>query len=387
MTYTQGRVVYDADSHVMETSDWLAPFAEGEHAERLGSLFGRGGRAIDRMIETARERTREAGSEVRAAENPIAGPKGWGAYGAFDPAERSRALDAFGFSAQLVFPTAGLGPVLASKDDARRYAAARAYNRSIAAFCADDARLIAVAFVPLDDPERARAEAEHAIGLGCGAVMLSSGPAGERSPGHALLDPFWAALCEHDVPFMLHIGAGTKTQPKAFRNNGRERAPDLHGGGENLRFCDYIMLWYAPQVFLTALIYDGVLERFPALRGGVIESGAGWVPDFLRQLDLAYKSFSRTDRYLQELSMSPSDYVRRAVRFTPFPGEDVGRMIQDAGPDLFLFSSDYPHPEGTKDPLGRFERTLADIGEPAKEKFYRTNFEQMMGTRVLGATA
>ena len=88
---------------------------------------------------------------------------------------------------------------------------------------------------------------------------------------------------------MLHIGAGTKTQPKAFRNNGRERAPDLHGGGENLRFCDYMMLWYAPQVFLTAMVYDGVFDRHPKLRGGVIESGAGWVPDFLRQLDLAYK--------------------------------------------------------------------------------------------------
>ena len=46
------------------------------------------------------------------------------------------------------------------------------------------------------------------------------------------------------------------------------------------------------------------------------------------------------------------------VRFTPFPGEDVGRMIRDAGPELFLFSSDYPHPEGTDDPIGRFERTL-----------------------------
>ena len=177
---------------------------------------------------------------------------------------------------------------------------------------------------------------------------------------------------------MLHIGSGTMTQPKAFRNNGRPRSPDLHGGGENLRFCDYIMLWYAPQVFLTAMIYDGVFERFPNLRG-VIESGAGWVPDFLRQLDLAYKSFSRTDPYLKQLPMMPSAYLRRAVKFTPFPGEDVGLMIKDAGPDLFMFSTDYPHPEGTKDPLGKFERTMTELDEPAKDMFYRTNFEAMMG--------
>jgi predicted TIM-barrel fold metal-dependent hydrolase len=211
--------------------------------------------------------------------------------------------------------------------------------------------------------------------------MVSSGPAGDRSPGHPDYDAIWGYLSEHNIPFMLHIGAGTRTQPKAFRNNGRPRAPDLHGGGENLRFCDYMMLWYAPQVFLTALIYDGVFERFPALRGGVIESGAGWVPDFLRQLDLAHKAFSRTDPYLKQLSMMPSAYLRRAVKFTPFPGEDVGAMIKDAGPELLMFSSDYPHPEGTKDPLGRFERTLEDIDEPTKEKFYSTNFEIMMGMR------
>ena len=140
-----------------------------------------------------------------------------------------------------------------------------------------------------------------------------------------------------------------------------------------------MMLWYAPQVFMTALVYDGVFERHPKLRGGVIESGAGWVPDFLRQLDLAYKSFSRTDPYLKALPMLPSEYIRRAMKFTPFPGEDVGLMIRDAGPDLFMFSSDYPHPEGTKDPLGRFERELTDIDEAAKEKFYSRNFEDMMG--------
>jgi hypothetical protein len=54
-------------------------------------------------------------------------------------------------------------------------------------------------------------------------------------------------------------------------------------------------------------------------------------------------------------------------------------MIADAGPDLFLFSSDYPHPEGTTDPVGRFERTFAGLDEAAKEQFYRTNFEYMMG--------
>jgi hypothetical protein len=51
-----------------------------------------------------------------------------------------------------------------------------------------------------------------------------------------------------------------------------------------------------------------------------------------------------------------------------------------------MFSSDYPHPEGTNDPLGRFERTMADIDEDAKDRFYRRNYEEMMGERVLTPT-
>jgi hypothetical protein len=77
--------------------------------------------------------------------------------------------------------------------------------------------------------------------------------------------------------------------------------------------------------------------------------------------------------------MKPSDYIRKHVKFTPFPGEDTGYLIRDSGEELFLFSSDYPHPEGTNDPIGRFERTFDGIGEAARERFYSRNFEEMMG--------
>ena len=69
------------------------------------------------------------------------------------------------------------------------------------------------------------------------------------------------------------------------------------------------------------------------------------------------------------------------VRFTPFPFEDVGWLIDDSGDELFLFSSDYPHPEGTKDPIGRFEAALdaREIGETARKKFYSENFASLIG--------
>jgi predicted TIM-barrel fold metal-dependent hydrolase len=385
MTYAAGRVVFDADSHVMETREWLDPFMDADLKKALRPLYGREPGRIDKILDQAKARKGDADAEAKAFENPIAGPKGWIAAGAFDPEERKRVLDLFGFSGQLVFGTSSLAPALAAKDEGVKYAGVRAHNEAMAAFCNKDSRLYGVAFVLLDNPARAREEVDAALKAGNRAIMVSAGPAGERSPGHPDLDPVWARLQETGTPFMLHIGPGTKTQPMAFRNNGRERAPDLHGGGENLRFADYIMLSFAPQVWLTAMVYDGVFERFPTLRGGVIESGAGWVPEYLRELDLGLKSFGRTDPYLKAMQMKPSEMIRRAVKFTPFPGEDTGRMIKDGGADLFMFSSDYPHPEGTNDPKGRFERTMADIDEAAKEKFYRTNFEEMMGPRVLAA--
>jgi predicted TIM-barrel fold metal-dependent hydrolase len=177
---------------------------------------------------------------------------------------------------------------------------------------------------------------------------------------------------------MLHIGGGTRVMPKAYDNNGLPRPTDWLGGGENLRVKDYMTISFAAQMFLSAMVFDCVFERFPKLKGGAIELGAGWVPHFLRSLDAGQRMFKKTDPQVGTLSLKASDYIRRQVRFTPFPGEDVGHMIKDAGEELFLFSSDYPHPEGGKDPIRKFEETFDGISEAAKDKFYRRNFEEMM---------
>ena len=79
------------------------------------------------------------------------------------------------------------------------------------------------------------------------------------------------------------------------------------------------------------------------------------------------------------LLMRVSEYARRQLRFTAFPTEPLGWMIEQAGADLFLFSSDYPHIEGGRNPLKRFESSMANIDEDAKDKFYARNFTDLMG--------
>jgi hypothetical protein len=102
----------------------------------------------------------------------------------------------------------------------------------------------------------------------------------------------------------------------------------------------------------------------------------------MRKLDLAQRTFGRTEPVLRDLTLLPSEYVQRQLRFTPFPGEPVGWMIEQAGDELFCFSSDYPHPEGGRDPIGRFEATLEGVNDNALERFYTSNFADLMGSRL-----
>lgn len=62
------------------------------------------------------------------------------------------------------------------------------------------------------------------------------------------------------------------------------------------------------------------------------------------------------------------------MAFTPFPLEDLGVMLNQSSPDLCLFSSDHPHIEGGRDPIGKFDRHLEGRGEAIKAKFYSENF-------------
>jgi predicted TIM-barrel fold metal-dependent hydrolase len=136
------------------------------------------------------------------------------------------------------------------------------------------------------------------------------------------------------------------------------------------------------EIALAALVFDQVLEKFPRLRVGVIELGAAWVPGWLERLEIVKDTFGRTETRIGALPLRPIDYVRRQIRVTPYPTENVGRLIEHAGAELFMFSSDYPHVEGGRNPLKRFEETMAGASESQRDAFYSTNFEYLMGGHV-----
>ena len=184
--------------------------------------------------------------------------------------------------------------------------------------------------------------------------MPSRCPRG-HAPSHVALDPVWAIAQEAGLPVVFHVGGGGELLSPDYFENGLPAEKDFHGGEENFRSIDYMAIPYPPMQTVATLILDGVLERFPRLMIGVIEQGASWVPGWMRTLDSAFEAFRRHEQRLQKLSMKPSEYVRRQVRVTPYPTEDVGWITEQAGPEICLFSSDYPHVEGGRNPLRRFE--------------------------------
>lgn len=379
MTYVEDRLTCDADSHLMELGDWLTGYADPGLRERIRPLeLGGAGAFAEEAVRQAEARRGDADAAA-ALERELMNAKGWHALGAFDPTERSRALDLLGFQSQLVFSTFAATQFMGNDLDVL-YGGARAHNRAIADFCSDDPRLVAVGMVPWGDPDRVVQTAEDAIDLGCGAILLPSAPPRDLSPTHPDHDRLWALLVDRDVPFMLHIGGGGRSLKPAFHNNGRP-VTDFLGGGENIRSKDYMTIAFAPETFLSCLVLDGIFDRFPALRGGCIEQGAMWVVPWLRRLDIAQSTFARTEPTLK-LPEKASDYVHRQLWFTPFPTEPVGWMIEQCGTDLFLFSSDYPHPEGGRDPLAKFEASLEGVSEADKERFYSGNYLDMMGSGV-----
>src|SRR4051794_33638976 len=154
MAYVEGRLVYDADSHIHEPPGYAEQYADpsirDELAERLAT-FRRP--PVDEEIAKQRDpefRAKDA-QEILLRKNSLA-------VGAVIRADRPRALDLLGFATQLVFATTCLDPlreVYGNAEVELAYAMARAHNRGIVAFCTVDPRLPPVCYVPFAGVDRA----------------------------------------------------------------------------------------------------------------------------------------------------------------------------------------------------------------------------------------
>jgi uncharacterized protein len=368
----------------MEEPDWLYPYLDATTRERFPYVWaveeepGRWG--MDK------ERARHADAAYRADdESQLMLRKNFSATGSFLSVDRPAALDLLGFESQLVFDTFTSSPILRFDRDGEYALAvtlARAQHRAILDWCAVDPRLLPVTVLPVGDMNAAVALAREVIDAGTAAIQIGQYCTPAHAPSHVALDPVWSMCEEAGVPVLLHVaGAGANVMPEAYFQNGRPPVPDFHGGDTNFKSIDYMSIPLPVMQTLNALVIDGVLQDHPNLRVGVIELGASWVPGWIRMLDSAHEAFRKNETRLQRMEMKPSEYVARQVRATPYPHEDAGWTITNAGVSVCLFSSDFPHVEGGRNPIGRFERSIeaAGIDAAAQQRFYVDNFVDLMG--------
>lgn len=379
----------DADSHEMIPIHlWKDAFGDaGERLDKLNmkTVAERGGNSMSRPDL--------AGDALEISYDNVWKKKGIEAPSAIDLSRRPAVMDEMGIDRQLVFPTFALiGLILLyyrnpheflkfDPDGVDPVALGRqcclAHNEWAARVTKmTNGRTRPVGVVVPDSARSMVAQAERIIDQGVRAIMLPAAtPPADTSPADRSLDPFWALLEKHDVPFVLHLGTefGLFASTR-WSANVPEFAPSRMSSVEfQIEPYRSSILHYCMENFITTMILGGVLERFARLRVGIIETGAQWVASLAERLDMWAGEFEK--RLAGTLSMPPSGYLARNVRITPFYFENIGSYFARR-PDLasvYCFSTDYPHVEGGVEAHKVFAGKLDGFSDDIKEKFFRGN--------------
>ena len=387
MSYAQHRKIIDADSHVIELDDFLHAVADEEHKDLIPLMSSQkelpvveAGLARGRELFEKRQKDPETMAKFEEAilDNT---KSGWNRLGAFDSAERSHALDLFGYSIQWVLPTFSFHQIAHTEDLDVLDAGSRTLNKAMANFCKTDERLKAIGYLPLQlGPKKALEIMKQGFEDGCYSFMIDTNEPNDKNISftHPDFDPIWNLFVKKKSPFVVHVAVNGhyKAVSESFKNNGKtelELGGDAPAGELGL-----MTINSSAELFLSAMIFDGVFERHPELKGISMEHGAFWLPSWLKALDYTASLFKRK-REFKEL---PSETARRHLKVSPFAGEPVGWIIENVGPEMLVYASDYPHPEGTSDPIRKFEATMTDCDEETMNAFYHGNMEDLMGIKL-----
>ena len=270
----------------------------------------------------------------------------------WNPSARVRWLDEVGLEQAVCFPNFGLlwERRLSSSLPALT-ANMAAWNRWCASIVSESrGRLHPVAHLTLRDAAWIEAQLAALAAAGVHLAMVAPAPVDGRPLSHPDHERIWAAFVEHGVTPVFHVA----DQPRVFDDcwypdDGDSLVPTIESA----------FIWVPPALALTDLILDGVFDRHPGLRLGIVELSSIWVPQFLLMLDGSVDFTSRLNGTDVTLAKRPSDYLLEHVRIASFSYEDPMRLTRKTG-DVFMCCSDYPHSEGTDSPLDDYRRAGCD---------------------------
>jgi predicted TIM-barrel fold metal-dependent hydrolase len=217
--------------------------------------------------------------------------------GAWDPVERIKDMDTDGVDAEVLY----VGGPLQSSDAALRLNSVRGYNRWLSDYASyAPGRLLGVAAIPIDSPERAAEEVRFAAsqpGLVSGYIPLFP-PEGDY--GDPKWDPMWRAFVEVGIPVGLHVGGRRPGTPVP---NLYESAPRFMTG--------LVMSKLTMAESVSELIHGLVMQRYPELKFVSVEGQIGWVSFFQYYSDHLWEKHRHWTK--SQLEEPPSHYFRRQV--------------------------------------------------------------------------
>jgi predicted TIM-barrel fold metal-dependent hydrolase len=316
----QALKVIDADVHPsVKTVADLKPWMSAEHWEMLYT-FGGGARTpfgYPKAVPYAHR------VDARPADGSVAGSD-------FELL-RDQYLDPLNIEYAMLNPLRSSGQGVVHPDLA--VSMCRATNEWLVAhWTSRDRRLKASVVVPFEQPEAAAAEVRHWGSHPDFAQVLVLTRA--REPlGSRRYWPIYAEAVRQGLPVAVHVF-------------GMPGHPSVPGGWPSYYMEEMTSHAAASQAMVTSFIVEGVFEAFPTLKIISLEGGFAWAPALAWRLD---RLFERFRKEVPHLRMRPSEYMRRNVYLSTQPMEEPpdARHLRDvvnwAGPDRLLFSSDYPH--------------------------------------------
>ncbi|NKQ54446.1 amidohydrolase [Amycolatopsis sp. K13G38] len=292
---------------------------------------------------------------------------------------RMTLLDEQGVEATIMLPTLGVAVEYDLRDDVDlSYASLRAFNRWLEEDWGfgSEGRIFGVPMLSLLDLGQAMTELHRVIDAGAKLVHLCPGPIAGRSPADPVFDPFWATVSEAGIPVVFHV---SNSGYNHFYGTHWSEAPDNPSHRQSpLQWA--LCNTERPVVdTLIALTLHNLFGRHPGVKIVSIENGSSWLKPLFKTIDKAAALGRRGPMIGGQLPDRPSEALAEHLWVCPFPEDDVLDLIGAIGPDHVLFGSDYPHPEGLREPRDYVGR-LAGCCDPAiTRKVLRGNTAALLG--------
>jgi predicted TIM-barrel fold metal-dependent hydrolase len=383
----------DADGHVLEPPDLWKQYLENEYKDRAIRI-----RLDEEGYEYLEVDGRPSSQAVKGTlalmgamgdENLHPSPDRRYAetmpFGAGSAAERLEMMDRENLECCVLYPTLGLLWEIEVDDPKLSLAYARAYNRWIADFCRSSrGRLVPIAHLTMLDPEGSAVELERAVKDGCKGAWVNAYNPRRVIHGNSIHEPLFKKCCELDVPLAIHpaftihrAAAGIFDWPVPGHGNAddapvKQRTVTDDGAG-GVGWGDALWGRAIVQQALISFMALGTFDRFPKLKLGVLEEGAGWIGSALDRIDAFVAAIDR-----HRTRPRASEYFRRQCFISGDPDEFTTPFTIDyVGADCFMWATDFPHPDHPHDWVDNLQRYVAPLSPTTRAKVLGENVKRI----------